>query len=273
MRMIIDTHCHLASSKFSDMEQLISDSKELGVTHAITQGTHRKDWQPTLELVRAYPEFLSSCLGVHPTDAHALQDGDLAELAALCQEYPQAAIGEVGLDYYWPAPEGWSEESYRARQRGLLEAQFELAAQLGLNISLHSRDRSGSVCFDDVFAIARNFPKVRPVFHCFIGTMDQAESIFNTLDGYISITGVVTFKKMDALHQVLINSPLNRIMTETDAPYLSPEPYRGQLNIPGRARFVLDKIADLRGMDREQLAAITTATAKQFFRLNPKAAI
>ncbi len=264
--MLIDTHCHLVTTKYSDMAQVIADSLELGVTHMITQGTHRKDWQGSIDLAAAHPEVISSCLAVHPTDAASVNDDDMQELERLCLAHPQVAIGEAGLDYYWPAPEGWTEEAYRARQQELLEQHFALAEKLGLNISIHTRDRKGSACFDDTMAIARQFPRVRPVFHCFIGTQQQADAIFNELDGMISITGIVTFKKTEDLQAVVTNSPADRIMLETDAPYLSPAPYRGELNIPGRTRFVAEKIAELRGISLEEIAHITTENAKRFFR-------
>ncbi len=266
--MLIDTHCHLVTPKYNDIAQLIADSSDLGVKHMITQGTHRKDWQGSIDLALAYPESISSCLAVHPTDAATVTDDDMVELERLCHAHPQVAIGEAGLDYYWPAPEGWTEQRYRARQHELLEQHFALAEKLGLNISIHTRDRKGSACFDDALAIARQFPRVRPVFHCFIGTQQQAEAIFGELDGMISLTGIVTFKKTDELQSVATWCPADRLMLETDAPYLSPEPYRGELNIPGRTRFIAEKIAELRRVSLEEIAHITTENAKRFFRFH-----
>ncbi len=271
--MIIDTHCHLITPKYHDIPQLIADSRALGVGHVITQGTHRKDWQASIDLATLYPDYISSCLAVHPTDATTTSDEDMVELERLCLAHPQVAIGEAGLDYYWPAPEGWTEEAYRARQHELLEQHFSLAEKLGLNISIHTRDRKGSQCFEDALAIARNFPKVKPVFHCFIGTQAQAEAIFSELDGMISITGIVTFKKTDELQAVARWCPTERLMLETDAPFLSPEPHRGELNIPGRTRFVAEKIAQLRGVSLEEIAAATTANARSFFRFATAAGV
>ncbi len=265
--MIIDTHCHLASSKYDSIPDLITASRADGVMRAISQGTHVSDWQANLDLAREYPDFISSCLAVHPSDVASVQEGDMELLAQLCREHPQAAIGETGLDYYWPAPQGWEEKHYHARQHELLAQHYTLAQELGLNISLHTRDRKGSACFDDCFAIAKQFPKVRPVFHCFIGTQEQASRIFDELDGMISLTGIVTFKKTQELQAIAQWCPLERLMVETDAPYLSPEPFRGQLNLPGRTRYVVEKIAQLRGQSVEEVAAATTANAQCFFRL------
>ncbi len=268
--MLIDTHCHLAHRQYHDLDALRRESEALGVSHCVCQGTSPKDWEAQIELAGRYPGFISSCLAVHPSDCTEVEDEDFARMRALCLAHPQAAIGETGLDYYWDAPEGWSEEVYRARQRRLLEQHYALAEELGLNICLHTRDKAGagSACFDDAVAIARNFPTVRPVFHCFIGSREQAELIFNTLDGMVSFTGLITFKKTEAVQDVLAWCPAERFMLETDAPYLSPEPFRGKLNIPGRTRFVAEKAAALRGVSYEEIAATTTENARRFFRLN-----
>ncbi len=267
--MLIDTHCHLVHPRYSNMVDLRQQSEELGVRHCICQGTCPRDWEAQLELVRRYPDFLSSCLAVHPSDCTEVTEDDFVRMRSLCLAHPQAAIGETGLDYYWDAPEGWSEEAYRARQRQFLELHYALAEELGLNICLHTRDKAGagSACFDDAVAIARNFPRVRPVFHCFIGSKEQADLIFSQLDGMISFTGLITFKKTEAVQEVAAWCPAERLMLETDAPYLSPEPHRGQLNIPGRTRFVAEKVAALRGISYEEVAAFSTANARRFFRL------
>ncbi len=267
--MLIDTHCHLVHPKYCDIETLRRESEQLGVSHCICQGTSPEDWEPQLELARRYPDFISSCLAVHPSECTEVSEDDFSRMSELCRTHPQAAIGETGLDYFWDAPEGWSEDAYRARQRCFLERHYALADELGLNICLHTRDKAGAgtACFDDAVAIARQFPRVRPVFHCFIGSQKQAEQIFDELDGIISFTGLITFKKTEAVQAVAAWCPAERFMLETDAPYLSPEPHRGQLNIPGRTRFVAEKIAALRGLSLEEVCAITTENAHRFFRL------
>ena len=267
MSFLIDTHCHLASRRYEDMAQLRAESMAQGVRFCISQGTHPEDWERTLALADEMPDFIAPCLAVHPSDCTLAGEAEMQRLAELCRTRPLAAIGETGLDYYWPAPEGWQEADYHARQHELLEQHFELAQQLGLNISLHTRDRVGSACFEDAFAIARQFPGVRPVFHCFIGTQQQAERIFSELDGMVSFTGLITFKKTENVQAVAARCPDDRIMVETDSPFLSPEPLRGQLNIPGRVRYVAEKLAALRGQTLEQIAELTTANAQRFFKI------
>ncbi len=267
--MLIDTHCHLVHHQYHDIATVRRESEELGVRHCICQGTHAQDWEPQLELARQHPGFISSCLAVHPSDCTGATEDDLARMRELCLTHPQAAIGETGLDYYWDAPEGWEESAYRARQRRFLEWHYALADELGLNICLHTRDKAGagSACFDDAFAIARNFPSVRPVFHCFIGSRAQAEAIFSELNGMVSFTGLITFRKTEAVQDIVAWCPADRFMLETDSPYLSPEPLRGQLNIPGRTHYVAEKAASLRGISYEEVCALTTANARRFFRL------
>jgi TatD DNase family protein len=258
----------LVSRKYEDLAQVRADSIALGVTHCISQGTSADDWEPQLRIARSMPDFVSSCLAVHPSEVTEVSDEQLAYMEELCHQYPQAAIGETGLDYFWPAPEGWSEDAYRARQRVFLERHFQLAQSLGLNISLHTRDKKGLASFEDAFAIARNFPKVRPVFHCFIGNREQAERIFSELDGLISFTGLLTFNKTEDIQAVAAWCPSDCFMVETDSPFLSPTPFRGITNIPGRTKYVVDKIAELRHVTPEEIAACTTENAKRFFRLS-----
>lgn len=267
--MLIDTHCHLASHHYAQtsMQELAARSRELGVTHCVSLGTHRPDWETQLELAAAMPDYVSACLAIHPTEAHLATPEDMELLQALGGKHALAAIGEAGLDYFHPAPEGCDEAGYHALQRDLLERHFAIAETLGLNISIHTRDRKGSASFDDAVAIARNFPRVKPVFHCFIGDRAQAETIFSGLDGMISVTGIVTFRNGRQVQDVAAWCPLDRLMVETDAPYLSPEPYRGCQNEPGRVRYVADKIAALRGLPVPEVEAATTANARRFFRL------
>ncbi len=266
---MIDTHCHLASDRYADMTEVREQSEVLGLSHCISQGTHPGDWDATLALAREMPDFISACLAVHPSDCTETDEAQWERMKSLCRAHPLAAIGEAGLDYYWDAPAGWTEDAYRARQRDFLERHFELARELQLNISLHTRDKSGSgsACFEDAFAIARQFPTVRPVFHCFIGSRQQAERIFSELNGMVSFTGLITFKKTEDVQAVAAWCPAERIMVETDSPYLSPEPHRGKLNIPGRVRYVAEKLAALRGVSFEQICRTTSCNAHRFFHL------
>ena len=267
--MLIDTHCHLASKRYDNLAAVKEEANACGVEMCISQGTSPEDWERTLVGAQEFPDFIVPCLAVHPSDCTEVSEEQWQLMEKLAAENKIAAVGETGLDYYWDAPAGWEETAYRSRQHEFLERHFELARKLHLNISLHTRDKvgAGDACFEDAFAIARQFPEVRPVFHCFIGTKTQAERIFSDLDGMISFTGLITFKKTEAVQAVAAWCPAERFMVETDAPFLSPEPYRGQLNSPCRVALVAEKIAQLRGQSVEEVALHTTANARHFFRL------
>ena len=267
--MLIDTHCHLASKRYDNLTTVKEAANACGVEMCISQGTSPEDWERTLVGAQEFPDFIVPCLAVHPSDCTEVSEEQWQLMEKLAAENKIVAVGETGLDYYWDAPTGWEETAYRSRQHEFLERHFELARKLHLNISLHTRDKvgAGDACFEDAFAIARQFPEVRPVFHCFIGTKTQAERIFSDLDGMISFTGLITFKKTEAVQAVAAWCPAERFMVETDAPFLSPEPYRGQLNSPCRVALVAEKIAQLRGQSVEEVALHTTANARHFFRL------
>ncbi|MCD8071404.1 MAG: TatD family hydrolase [Akkermansiaceae bacterium] len=267
--MLIDTHCHLASACYrGSLAAVEARARSGGVGHCVSLGTHPEDdWAEQLAMEGLSPRFVTPCLAIHPTEVHRTSPGDVGKLAALASARPLGAIGEAGLDYYWPAPEGWSEEEYHRRQRELLEAHFRIARACGLNISLHTRDRRGSACFRDAVDIARRFPEVRPVFHCFIGTREQAEVVFRELDGLISFTGIVTFKSSAKLREVAAWCPPDRFMIETDSPYLTPEPHRGKTNEPAYARHIAACLAVLRKVDETEIERLTSKTARNFFRL------
>lgn len=268
--MLIDTHCHLASRQFDAEEKtdLVSRAVAAGVEKMITLGASEPDWAANLAWAAEFPGVVHACLGIHPNDVHEAGEGWEARLSRLIEAHGLAAIGETGLDYFHPAPDGIGEAAFRTMQHKALEAQFDLAARYGLNIVLHTRDRNGSASFEDAVAIAKQYAgRVRPVFHCFIGGKAQASRIFDELDGLISITGIVTFKQAGFIPEVAAWCPADRIMLETDAPYLSPVPFRGKRNEPSYLRYTAECVAGLRRESVEQLARNMKETVGNFFRL------
>lgn len=268
--MLIDTHCHLASRQFDSEKRsdFVERAAAAGVGRMITLGAREADWAENLAWSSEFPGAVFSCLGVHPNDVHEAESGWDARLWTLAQEHRLSAIGETGLDYFHSAPEGIEETAFRAMQHTALEVQFDLAARLGLNIVLHTRDRSGTASFDDAVAIAKQYAgKVRPVFHCFIGEKHQASRIIDELDGLISITGIVTFKQAGFIPEVVAWCPADRFMLETDSPYLSPVPLRGKRNEPSYLAHTAACVAAIRGESMEALEAYTEETARKFFRL------
>lgn len=264
--MLTDSHCHLASHRFDPAEvpDLIRRAQEAGVTRLITLATSLEDVAPNLAL--AEHPGIHACIGIHPCDVHNAPEDATAQLAHFTGDPRVCAIGETGLDYYHPAPTGWDEVGYRRRQHQFLHRHFQLAADAGLNIVIHTRDQNGHASFDDALAIYREYhDRVRAVFHCFIGTEENVRRVFE-LGGIVSFGGVSTFKSAHGVRETILACPAGSFMLETDAPYLAPEPHRGKRNEPAFTRHTADRIAALRGESIEELAAHTNRTAELFFK-------
>jgi TatD DNase family protein len=266
--MFTDSHCHLASHKFppEEIPELIARAKEAGIHRLITLATSTEDIPLNLALAEGHPEVYA-CLGIHPCDVHETPDHFEDQLRPLLSHPKVAAIGETGLDYFHPAPEGWTEEHYHARQRDFLRRHFALAAEFGLNIVIHIRDRSGQASLDDALTIYREFhEEVTAVFHCFPGPFELAEPIL-ALGGLLSFTGIATFKNAAACLDAATQVPADRLMVETDAPYLAPAPHRGQRNEPAFTLHTAAAIAQARNIALSTLSEETEATVNRFFRL------
>ncbi len=265
--MLTDSHCHLASHKFpaDELPGLVARAREAGVTRLISLATCLGDLQPNLDIASAHPG-IACCLGIHPCDVHHAPD-DIIEQLRLHLGHPKvAAIGETGLDYYHPAPEGWSESDFRARQKSLLDAHFLLAAEAGLNVVIHTRDRSGDASFQDALDVYRHHAdKVRAVFHCFISTAENAHAVID-LGGLVSFGGVATFKNANSVLDLAAALPPASFMLETDSPYLAPHPHRGERNEPSMVSVIAHRIAEARRETLAELATHTTQTAIDFFR-------
>ena len=267
--MLTDSHCHLASHRFSQEEipGLLARARAADVTRMITLATSLNDLQANLAL--AENPAVHACIGIHPCDVHHAPDDATARLAAFVHDPRVCAIGETGLDYYHPAPEGWDEENFRERQRRFLREHFELAAAAKLNVVIHTRDHAGYGSFEDALAIYRDYhTPVRAVFHCFIGPWENARRVLD-LGGLVSFGGVATFKTAHQVRETAGQCPAGSFMIETDAPYLAPEPHRGKRNEPSFVRLTAERLAALRGESFEALALHTTETAGEFFRLRP----
>ncbi|BCX49146.1 TatD family protein [Haloferula helveola] len=265
--MLTDSHCHLASHKFpaSEVPELVGRARDAGVTRMVTLATCLDDIDANLAIASNHPE-VRCCIGIHPCDVHHAPTDVIDLIRPLLGDPRVCAVGETGLDYYHPAPDGWDEETFRNRQRELLDAHFLMAAEAGLNVVIHTRDRSGDASLQDALTIyRRHAERVRAVFHCFISSPDNARSVLD-LGGLVSFGGVATFKNATDVLELASTLPADRFMLETDSPYLSPHPHRGERNEPARTRIIAEKIAESRGMELEDLARITRDTACAFFR-------
>lgn len=265
--MLTDSHCHLASHRFdpAELPALLDRARESGVTRMVSLATDLDDLDTTLAIAATHPQ-VSACIGIHPCHVAEAPDDAVARLRPFATDPRVCGIGETGLDYFHPSPAGWDEQSFRQRQRDFLEAHFQLAADAGLNIVIHTRDRSGDDSFHDALAIyRRHAPRTRAVFHCFIGSAENAREVI-ALGGLLSFGGVTTFKNAREVLATAAALPAGTFMLETDAPYLAPVPHRGQRNEPAHVRHVAEHLAAARDESIDQLAASTSTAASGFFR-------
>lgn len=264
--MLIDSHCHLASHRFQPLEVpgLIEAARAAGVGRLVSLATSLGDLHANLAI--AENPMVHTCIGIHPCDVHHAPDDAVHQLTAFTRDPRVCAIGETGLDYYHPAPEGWEEESFRERQRGFLRQHFELAASAGLNLVIHTRDQTGHASFEDALAIYKDYrASVRTVFHCFIGPWENAKRVVD-LGGLVSFGGVATFKNAREVRDTACKCPAGSFMVETDAPYLAPEPHRGKRNEPAYVRDTAEFLAAHRGEAFQEFVRHTGDAARAFFR-------
>jgi TatD DNase family protein len=250
---VIDTHCHLTDPRLYDqLDTVIERARAAGVTRMITVGTNLDDARAAIVLCR-HRQNVRCAIGIHPNYTQHATLEDVPQLRQLQTDPSVVALGEMGLDYFHK----FADRNHQAR---IFEAQMALASELGRPVVIHSRE-----AIDDTLAIMRGFPAVRAVFHCFTGSAAEADRILAA--GYwISFTGPITYKKNDDLREVVRRMPIDRLMVETDAPYLSPEPRRAQkTNEPALVMYTAAKVADVKGMSLEELDRVTTENAGRFF--------
>lgn len=254
--MLIDTHAHLNDEKFiSDQDEVIKRAKQQGLTSIINIGYNRETILQTIDLINKY-EFIYAAIGWHPNDAHEMREADLAFIEELSKHQKVLAIGEIGLDYYWDfAP--------KEVQKKVFKQQINLAKRVDLPIIIHDRD-----AHQDILTILKeeNAVKVGGIMHSFSGSLEMARECIE-MGFYISFSGPITFKNAKKPKEVAANIPLERILIETDCPYLTPEPYRGKRNEPAYVKYIAEKIAELRGLAVEEIIKITNENAKRIFKL------
>jgi TatD DNase family protein len=259
--MLIDTHAHLDYTDYDpDRAAVISRATEAGVTEIISIGTRIDSSTRAVELAENFPNIWAT-VGVHPCEADEAPDDAVERLSTLAQSRRVVAIGEIGLDYHRLPEDPAKVEENKRCQAGIFRAQLELAAALHLNAVIHQRDS-----WDDTLAILREFTgRVRGVFHCFGGTLEQAREVI-ALGHLVSFTGIVTFKNARQVQATAQDVAFDQFMVETDCPYLAPAPDRGKRCEPAHTRRVAEHIAQLRGVALEKIAERTTETAREFFR-------
>lgn len=251
---MLDSHCHLTDHRLgSQLASVLARAAAAGVTRLITIGTSLADARAAIALCRQFPEILRCAIGVHPNHTHEADEGDLPQLRALQADASVVALGEMGLDYHW-------DFSPKDRQRRFFQAQLAMAEELGRPVVIHNREATA-----DTLAVMRDFPKVRAVFHCFTGSPDEARQILD--QGYLlGFTGPITYKKNDALREVVRTTPLDRMLIETDAPYLTPEPMRKQkVNEPALVAYVAETVAREKGLSTEEAGKRTMENSTRLF--------
>lgn len=252
--MLIDSHAHLDDRRYDDdREEMLVRARERGVTHIVNVGYDLESSRRSVQLAEKH-EFVYAAVGIHPNDAYKAPD-DVIEILRDMATHPKIlAIGEIGLDYY-------RNFSSKSIQKEMFTKQIELAIELNMPIIVHDREAHG-----DTMDILRRYKgKVEGVLHCFSGSWEMAAECID-LGFYISIAGPVTFNNAKKLRDIAEKVPLDRLLVETDSPYLTPEPFRGRRNESGYVYFVAEKIANLREMAVEDLALAAAENTLRLFK-------
>ena len=252
--MIIDTHCHLYLPEFSnEIDSFINSAKENGITKIYLPAINSESTEALLSLEEKHPDICVAMMGLHPCYVKSDYKDELKKVEDLLTQRKFVAIGECGLDFYWDKT--FIQEQYLA-----LEQQIDWALQYNLPIILHTRNAT-----QETIDVIKKYKgsNLKGIFHCFGGTLEEAKQIID-LGFYLGIGGVVTYKNA-GLDLVLNNIDLDNIVLETDAPYLSPVPFRGKTNEPANLKTIAEKIASIKNVSYERVAEITSKNADQLF--------
>ena len=265
--MLTDSHAHLTSEAFSDdLESVMARAEAAGVHRIIAIGCDVESSRRALELAERYPQVWAT-VGLHPTYVTEEPHADwCARLRELAQHPRCVGIGETGLDFYHSAPEGWTWEAYLERQRECFSVQLAMAAECGLNVVVHQRDRTGSACWEAIKTMVGPWQdQLRAVFHCWLHSWEEARPMVE--QGHlISFTGIATYKNAPVVAECAVRAPAGSFMLETDSHYLAPVPHSGKRNEPAFVRHTAVRIAMARGISVEARGVLTDQTVDRFFR-------
>ena len=272
---MIDTHCHIDDPQYAEgLDAFLAEQRQDGVECILVPGVDKTSIKDVLEVCDRYPDYLFPALGLHPENVKEDWQEQLATIKAAVDTrmsnspkgvpYPIAerpisarkliAIGEIGLDYHW-------DTTFKEQQQEALREQMRWAEQYHLPVMIHSRDAA-----EDTLKILREFPNVKGVMHCFSGSHEVAEQVVK-MGYYLGIGGVITFKNCK-LAEHLVGIPLERLVLETDAPYMAPVPHRGKRNESRWMRYVAERLAQVYNCSPEYINEVTTANAKELFVIN-----
>ena len=253
---IIDTHTHLYLKQFKDdIHNVIQRSKDIGINKFIFPAIDSTHFDDMHDLKNKYPGSIYLMSGLHPTDVKENFKQELEFVVNSLKSHSYVAIGEIGIDLYW-------DKTFLNEQQEAFEFQIRLAIKYDLPIVIHCRD-----AFNEIFEILdkENCPKLRGVFHCFTGTLEQAKRAID-LGFILGVGGVVTFKN-GGIDKFLNQIDLKHIVLETDSPYLAPVPFRGKRNESSYIVYVIDKLSEIYGLSKEEIASVTTKNAEKVFAL------
>ena len=253
--MLFDTHAHMDDRAFdADRAQLLEALPNQQIALLMNPGCSLESSRNAVKLANTH-DYIYAAVGSHPDVADEVNEEVLEEYRTLCKLNSKVtAIGEIGLDYHY-------EDIPRDLQKKAFRAQMALAAELDLPVIVHERD-----AHEDGMAIVKEFPTVTGVFHCYSGSAEMARQLVD-LGWYIGFTGVLTFKNARKAVEVAASIPLERIVLETDCPYMAPEPFRGKRNDPGKLYRMAEKLAEIRGFSVEEIHRITTENGKRLYRI------
>ena len=251
-----DTHAHYYDSRFdADRAELLTSLPAEGIALALCPGCDVPSSRSCVALAEAYPH-LYAAVGIHPEDCAGASEEDFAAIRALAAHPKVKAIGEVGLDYYW------KENPPRDFQQAVFRRQLALAEELDLPVIVHDREAHG-----DCLNIVRDFPRVRGVFHCYSGSPEMARELVD-MGWYLGFDGPITYKNARRAPEVIAAVPLERILIETDAPYMAPEPHRGRRNDSRYVRYMAQAVARYQNITVEEAAAATLENGRRLFRIS-----
>ena len=254
--MLFDTHAHMDDTSFdTDRDELLSSLPGQGISLLMNPGCSYESSLNAIKLSEQY-DYIYAAVGSHPDVADEVDDALIAKYRELCKQHPKIkAIGEIGLDYHY-------EDIPRDIQKRAFRMQMALAAELQLPVIVHERE-----AHEDGLNIVDEFPTVRGVFHCYSGSAEMAKELVRR-GWYIGFTGVLTFKNARKALEVATSIPRERIVIETDCPYMAPVPFRGKRNDPGKVLYMAKKLAELWGVSEEEAARITLKNGKRLYRID-----
>ena len=255
---IFDTHAHYDSSAFkSDRDEVLTALPDAGVGLVVNAGCEIPSSKYAIQLAERYPHVYAAA-GIHPSDCGGCTDADIDAVRELCRHPKVVAVGEIGLDYYW------QDNPSREFQQKIFRRQIEVALELDLPVIVHDREAHG-----DTMAVLFDYPKLRGVLHCFSGSPEMARELVKRV-WYLGFDGPVTYKNAKKGPEVLAETPLDRIVIETDAPYLTPVPFRGKRNDSRLLTYVVEKLAEWKNISPEEMERVTWENGLRLYGLEGK---